>query len=93
MLLISCPHCGPREETEYVCGGENHIVRPGPPEMVDDDAWADYLFFRNNPKGVQYERWRHTYGCGEWFSVARDTVTHEVLAVYPIGKPKPDLQR
>ncbi len=32
---------------------------------------ADYLFFRDNPKGVHLERWRHGFGCGQWFNVAR----------------------
>jgi len=28
MLLINCPHCGPRDESEFSCGGEAHIARP-----------------------------------------------------------------
>lgn len=87
MLLISCPHCGPRDEIEFSCGGESHIVRP---ELdCPDDAWADYLFCRHNPKGVTYERWRHSYGCGSWFNVARDTVSHKIFATYAMGDPKP----
>ena len=43
-----------------------------------------YLFFRDNPKGSHAERWRHSYGCGLWFNLLRDTVTHEVAAVYGI---------
>ena len=35
------------------------------------------------------ERWRHTFGCGQWFNVVRDTVTHEVSAVYGIADPRP----
>jgi len=57
---------------------------------VTDAVWADYLFFRDNPKGVIFERWVHSHGCGEWFNVARDTVTHEILAIYPMGDPKPE---
>ena len=33
----------------------------------------------------------HRYGCGRWFNVARDTVTHEIHAVYEMGEAKPDL--
>ncbi len=29
--------------------------------------FEDYLFMRENPKGVHFERWRHAYGCGKWF--------------------------
>ena len=28
MMLIECPFCGPRDETEFSCGGEAHIARP-----------------------------------------------------------------
>jgi sarcosine oxidase subunit delta len=30
-----------------------------------------------------------SYLCGRWFNMARDTVTHEVLAIYRVGEPKP----
>jgi heterotetrameric sarcosine oxidase delta subunit len=40
---------------------------------------------------VHLERWRHAYGCGCWFNIARHTVTHEVLAVYGIDEPPPAL--
>ena len=91
MLKIECPWCGPRAEVEFRCGGESHIARPGPAETVSDETWADYLFYRNNPKGVQFERWLHRHGCGQWFNVARDTVTHEIKAVYKMTDPKPDV--
>ena len=41
--------------------------------------------------GVQFERWLHRHGCGQWFNVARDTVTHEIKAVYKMTDPKPDV--
>ncbi|MEB0164296.1 sarcosine oxidase subunit delta, partial [Glaciimonas sp. CA11.2] len=28
MLLITCPWCGPRAESEFHCGGEADIARP-----------------------------------------------------------------
>ncbi len=92
MLQIACPWCGPRDETEFVCGGESHIVRPGPPDQVSEAAWAAYLFERTNPKGLHYERWLHRHGCGQWFSVVRDTVSHEIKAVYKMGDPKPEIR-
>ena len=89
MLLIPCPWCGPREETEFTCGGEAHIARPRQPSALSDDQWANYLFMRQNPKGVHHERWRHTLGCGRWFNVARHTVSDEILAVYRMGEQPP----
>ncbi|MEI9851476.1 MAG: sarcosine oxidase subunit delta [Sphingomonas sp.] len=86
MFLIPCPHCGPRDQIEFRCGGQAHVERPDPAPEADARAWADYLFFRDNPKGPALERWVHEAGCGQWFNVARDTVTHEFLRVYPMGE-------
>jgi sarcosine oxidase subunit delta len=83
-MLLSCPHCGPRDEAEFVCGGATHIARP--PLTASDAEWGEYLFFRDNPEGLHHERWRHAYGCGQWFNVARHTVTHQVVAVYAMGE-------
>ena len=90
MLLIACPHCGPREESEFRCGGQAHIARPENSEALGDDDWAGYLYYRNNPKGVQFERWHHVFGCRQWFNIARHTVSHEILAVYAMGSPPPE---
>lgn len=88
MLLIDCPWCGPRGEHEFSCGGESHIQRPGY-ETSSDAEWGDYLFFRLNPKGEHRERWRHTFGCRQWFNVARDTRTHAILAIYRMDEARP----
>ena len=85
MLIINCPCCGPREESEFACGGEAHIARPLAENSINDAEFAEYLFLRDNPKGLFLERWRHTAGCRRWFNVARDTVTHEIIEVYPMG--------
>jgi sarcosine oxidase subunit delta len=89
MLQIPCIHCGPRDESEFTCGGTSHMVRPGLEQS--DATWGEYLFFRDNPKGLHLERWRHTYGCGRWFNVARHTVTHEIFSVYAMTDPPPAL--
>ena len=85
MLIINCPHCGPREESEFACGGEAHIARPLAQNSISDAEFADYLFLRDNPKGLFLERWRHSAGCRRWFNIARDTVSHEIIEVYPMG--------
>ena len=89
MLLIHCPWCGPRNEDEFSYGGEAHIVRPAAPEAESDAQWADYLFMRTNRKGLSLERWVHTHGCGRWFNVARDTVTHRIECVYRMDEAPP----
>lgn len=73
MMLIECPFCGPRDETEFSCGGEAHIARPLAENKISDADFADYLFMRDNPKGLFLERWRHSAGCRRWFNMARDT--------------------
>ena len=81
MLTLHCPYCGvDAEETELTAGGEAHLKRFGPGS--EDDAFEGYLFMRENPKGVHFERWRHSYGCGKWFHAARCTNTMEVFGTY-----------
>jgi len=92
MLLLTCPHCDLAvEETELTPGGEAHLNRHGPGS--DDEAFEEYLFLRENPKGPHLERWRHSHGCGKWFIAARDTVTMQVFGTYPAqtAAPPPDL--
>jgi heterotetrameric sarcosine oxidase delta subunit len=87
MLRIECPWCGLRDEPEFSFGGEAHMARPA--AGAGDAEWADYLFFRAHPKGECAERWCHSYGCGQWFNVVRDTVTHAVVATYALGERRP----
>jgi len=88
MLTLQCPYCGvDAEETELTAGGEAHLKR----ETVgaSDDDFEGYLFMRENPKGLHFERWRHSYGCGKWFLAARDTNTLEVFGTYPAQSNEP----
>jgi len=91
MLRLDCPWCGPREETEFRYGGQAHVARPEDPEAVSDAEWAAFVFLRDNPKGVFAERWCHASGCRRWFNVVRDTRTNEVLAVYRLDEPRPEI--
>jgi len=76
-MRIACPHCGSRDACEFTWGGEADTLRPQDPAACSDEAWARYLFARKNPRGRSHERWCHTYGCGQWFGLWRDTATHE----------------
>jgi sarcosine oxidase subunit delta len=91
MLRLACPHCGTRDEVEFHCGGDSHVERPKPD--VSDTEWADYLFNRDNPKGLHFERWCHVFGCGQWFNVARYTFTHEIHGVYRMGEAAPEIDQ
>lgn len=94
MLALECPCCGVvAEETEFSAGGEAHLKRQGPGS--GEEAFAAYLFERENPAGVHLERWRHSSGCGKWFHAARNTVTLEVYGTYPAQtyEPPEDIRR
>ena len=79
MLNITCPFCGERNESEFIHGGALKPRRSETPQELDDDAWIDYLTVPPNPIGPLDERWWHVRGCGKWFTVCRDTLTHQIL--------------
>lgn len=86
MLVIRCPYCRElRSEEELEYGGEAEVVRAAHPESVSDATWAGYLYLRKNTKGLHFEQWCCRDGCGQWFKVARDTVTHRVAEVLSIA--------
>ena len=88
MLILECPYCGVNaDETELHAGGEAHLKRFGPGS--NDDEFEGYLFMRENPKGVHFERWRHVNSCGKWFLAGRDTNTLEVFATYSAQTTEP----
>jgi sarcosine oxidase subunit delta len=89
MLHIDCPYCGRRPEVEFAYGGQAHLVRPQQPAQQSDQQWAEYLYFRSNPRGLHAERWRHARGCGRFFNALRDTTTDQFAATYRIGESPP----
>lgn len=87
MFYIYCPYCGEhREEEEFHPKGQAHIERPKEPEACSDEEWGDYLFFRDNPRGVHHEMWVHAVGCRKFFNVTRHTVSYEILETYKMGE-------
>jgi sarcosine oxidase subunit delta len=90
MLLIPCPFCGPRPELEFRYGGQAHIARPENPAAVSDDDWAEFLYLRDNTRGVHAERWRHAHGCARFFNMLRDTTTDRILTTYKTGEARPE---
>jgi heterotetrameric sarcosine oxidase delta subunit len=77
MLLIRCPHCGPRDQVEFVYGGDASVKRPVADAPAE--AWHAYVYLRDNPAGPHEEYWQHHAGCRQWIKLRRDTVTHEIL--------------
>ncbi|HET8609363.1 MAG TPA: sarcosine oxidase subunit delta [Burkholderiales bacterium] len=86
MMLIECPFCGPRNYTEFTYGGDAGITRPREPDAVTDAEWTDYLYVRNNPRGMHDELWYHSAGCRRWITVHRDTLTHDVAGTEAVSR-------
>ncbi|CAN5685954.1 sarcosine oxidase subunit delta [soil metagenome] len=76
MILLPCPHCGPRNVQEFRYAGETG-PRPDP-NLATPEEWRDYLYMVDNPAGWTTEKWFHGAGCRRYFVVERDTVTNEV---------------
>lgn len=77
MIIIKCPNCGERNNSEFRYGGEFNS-RPAKPMEASNEEWTDYVFFKDNKWGVQKEWWYHRSGCQLWFIVERHTRTNEV---------------
>ncbi len=82
MLLITCPHCGPRNDDEFSFRGEV-LRRPDP--SAGPAEWRSYLYERANAAGWQDETWLHVAGCRRFLRVERHTVTNEIRSVRDAG--------
>jgi len=81
MLLIPCPFCGPRNETEFAYGGPALPPRPAESAALLEADWVDWLSVPEYRPGPVPERWCHARGCGSWLTVVRDTATHQIISV------------
>ncbi|MDX6751469.1 sarcosine oxidase subunit delta [Geminicoccaceae bacterium 1502E] len=79
MLHIPCPFCGPRDESEFAHGGPARQRRPDDLSPLEDAAWVDHLTVPPNPVGPVHEKWWHVRGCGQWVTIERNTLTHDIL--------------
>lgn len=83
MIVLPCPHCGPRDVGEFVHLGEL-VARPDP-GTTTPQAWRSYLYDQTNPAGPVRERWYHRAGCRRYLDVVRDTTDNTVHASAPAG--------
>jgi heterotetrameric sarcosine oxidase delta subunit len=82
MMQIACPHCGPRAQAEF---RYERTIDSVVPLDAAPEAAMETLFTRNNPRGVDEEIWRHTFGCRAWMIITRDRVTNEISAIRAVG--------
>jgi sarcosine oxidase subunit delta len=90
MLLIHCPYCQeerPELEFRNARRGAYRTARPTSPESATRSSRSSSSY-RDNPKGVTYERWRHIHGCARFFNAVRDTVTDKFVTTYKAGEPR-----
>ncbi len=87
MFRIPCPHCGPRNASEFRHAGERG-VRPDP-RTATPAEWRTYLYEKRNVAGWTTETWYHGFGCRRFVSVERHTVTNEVRAATGPGGTAP----
>jgi heterotetrameric sarcosine oxidase delta subunit len=83
MILLACPHCGPRNVSEFRYLGEA-THRPDP-DRCDPEEWRAYLYLKANPAGWTTETWMHRAGCRKFLTVERHTVTNQVRSVRPVA--------
>jgi heterotetrameric sarcosine oxidase delta subunit len=74
MLLIPCPHCGERDESEFNYGGR---VADFPELQADMSTWYRAIHLPDVNDPIVNEVWFHASGCECWIQVKRDIRTHE----------------
>ncbi|MGL4542166.1 MAG: sarcosine oxidase subunit delta [Polymorphobacter sp.] len=82
MIQIDCPHCGLRAQAEFVY--ERTVDSVVKLTAAPDDAMKA-LYTRANPRAIDAEIWRHTFGCRAWMVITRHRVTNEIAAVRAAG--------
>jgi heterotetrameric sarcosine oxidase delta subunit len=74
MLLIPCPYCGERDQSEFSYGGPA-VEFPA----LDAEAaeWHQAIHSRDHSSETIRECWYHESGCESWFVVTRSMKTHQ----------------
>ena len=78
MMLVDCPHCGARAQSEFTY--ERTLDSIVTLDMAADEA-VRRLYERTNPRGLDDELWRHSFGCRQWLVLRRHRTTHVIEAV------------
>ncbi len=81
-MQITCPHCGPRAQAEFVY--ERTVDSVVTLDAAPKEA-METLFTRTNARGEDAEIWRHTFGCRAWLVMTRHRVTNDITAIRAIG--------
>lgn len=80
-MRIVCPYCGERGNEEFSYLGDASPGRPEPLTAHATEKFAEYVYLRDNPRGLLRELWYHAAGCHSWLVVTRNTITHAISSV------------
>ena len=80
MLLIPCPYCGERDESEFTYGGSSRNY-PTFDEGRSISDWYQSVYLPKLHQNVLCEYWYHTAGCEQWIELKRDLCTHKIELV------------
>ena len=80
-MRITCPCCGERGSEEFSYLGDAAPRRPEDGGAAPSEAWAEYVYLRDNPAGVMRDLWYHVGGCHAWLVITRDTRTHAIAEI------------
>ncbi|MCK1396794.1 sarcosine oxidase subunit delta [Bradyrhizobium sp. 4] len=81
-MRIPCPHCGARDVQEFTYLGDAGLQRPDG-LAATEAAMFDYVYLRDNLRGLHEELWYHGAGCHAWLAVRRHTLTHAIESAVP----------
>ena len=88
MLLITCPWCGPRDETEYHYGGQAHVAYPDDPAALTDERVGRVPVLPRQPQGALRRALDATAPAAAAGSTPSATPSRtEMLAVYRLDEP------
>jgi heterotetrameric sarcosine oxidase delta subunit len=80
MLLINCPYCGERDESEFRYGGRR-VIYPPLDSSAGIEKWHRAIHLHDNSQEPIREFWYHESACELWIEINRDIDSHETTPV------------
>ena len=77
MLLIPCPYCGERDESEFSYGGGSRDY-PSLGEDYSINDWFQSVYLPKLDQNTLCEYWYHNAGCEQRDDVKRNLFTHKI---------------
>jgi len=80
MLLINCPYCGERDQSEFSYGGRIRNY-PALDSSASIETWHRAIHLHDSSQTPIGEYWHHECGCEQWIEINRDVDSHEMTPV------------